>query len=215
MTTDIKRNDPFYTLGEEIGNAVTHGAAAVISVVGMVLLLIQAAGRPWETVAVSIYGASMLLLFSMSSLYHAITNVRAKRVLRVLDHSSIYLLIAGTYTPFTLVTLRGAVGWVIFGIVWSTAIFGIVLNMIGIERFKKISMFCYVASGWCIMTAALPLYRTLPWNGLMLLLAGGIFYTSGLIFYGLKRVRYMHMTWHFFVLAGAAAHYFSILFYVL
>ena len=215
MATEIKNNAPLYTLSEEIGNSITHGVGAVISIAGIVMLLLRAGGGPLETVAVAIYGASMLLLFCMSSLYHAITNVKAKRVLRVLDHSSIFLMIAGTYTPYTLIALRGAIGWTIFGVVWATAIFGIVLNFIGLERFKKVSMVCYLASSWSVVVAAIPLYNTLPWNGLMLLFTGGIFYTFGLIFYRQKKVRYTHMTWHFFVLAGAVSHYFSILLYVL
>ncbi|MDD2362268.1 MAG: hemolysin III family protein [Oscillospiraceae bacterium] len=215
MTTDIQKKGSLYTLSEEIGHSITHGIGAMISIAGIVILLLRAGGRPLETVAAAVYGASMLLLFCMSSLYHAITNVKVKKVLRVLDHSSIFLMIAGTYTPYTLISLRGAIGWTIFGVVWATAIFGIILNCIGLEKFKKISMICYIASGWCIVVAAIPLFNTLPWNGLMLLLTGGVFYTSGLIFYRQKKVRYTHLTWHFFVLAGAVAHYFSILLYVL
>lgn len=205
---------PAYTLGEEICNAITHGTAAIISAAGMVLLLLRAIDSPWKIVAVSIYGASMIILFCMSSLYHAIVNERAKRVLRVLDHTSIYFLIAGTYTPFTLITLRGALGWTLFGAVWSTAVLGVIINVINIERFKKISMLCYLAGGWCIVFAAAPLCRSLEWQGLALLLTGGLFYTAGLLFYRLKR-NYMHTVWHFFVLAGAVSHYFVILLYVL
>lgn len=215
MATNIGQRNSLYSLSEEIGNAVTHGIAAMISVLGLAALLIRAGGRPWETAAVAIYGASMLFAFSMSSLYHAITNVRVKMVFRVLDHSSVFLLIAGTYTPFTLVTLRGPIGWTVFGVVWAIAAFGITLNIIGLERFKKVSMFCYIASGWCIIAAAFPLWRALPKSGVTLLFLGGILYTSGLLFYGKKRIPYMHMTWHFFVLAGAAAHYFSIMYYVI
>ncbi|HCA31141.1 MAG TPA: hemolysin III [Ruminococcaceae bacterium] len=214
MNTSIQQRNSLYTLSEEIGNCLTHGLAAVISVWGIIMLINLTEGRPWETAAVLIYGISMLILFSMSSLYHGITNVRAKKILRSLDHSSIFILIAGTYTPFTLITLRGTVGWILFGIVWSIAIFGILLNLISVERFKKISMCCYIASGWCILTAIVPLSRSLSVNGLLLLMLGGIFYTSGLLFYRLK-TPYMHMTWHFFVLAGALTHFFSVYYHVI
>ena len=125
----------FYTLGEEIANAITHGVGSALAVAGTVILIVNAVGDPWKVVSASIYGFSMILLFTMSCLYHAITNQRAKRIIRVFDHTSIFVLIAGTYTPFTLVTLRGWVGWTIFGIVWGAAVFGIVLNIISIERF--------------------------------------------------------------------------------
>lgn len=214
MAMDVKCRLPNYTTGEEIGNAISHGIATLISSAGMVLLIINALGNALNIVAVSIYGATMILLFCMSTLYHAITNVRAKRVLRVLDHTSIFFLIAGTYTPFTLITLRGPLGWTIFGVVWATAALGVILNVIGLDRFKKVSMLCYLSSGWGIVFAAKPLYNSLEWQGLVLLLAGGLFYTAGLLFYALKK-SYTHMVWHFFVLAGAVSHYFTIVLYVL
>lgn len=215
LTMDTKIKGSFYSVGEEIGNAVTHGVGAVLAVFGTVLLLLKSAGNTWNFTACAVYGASMIVLFSLSSLYHAITNPRAKQVLRVCDHTSIFLLIAGTYTPFTLISLRGPIGWTIFGIVWATAIFGILLNFISIERFKKISMICYIASGWCVVIAIVPLVRSIAWQGLFLLILGGIFYTAGTWFYKQKSAPYTHFVWHFFVLAGAILHYFSILFFVL
>lgn len=215
MTKDVKLTGSFYTVSEEIGNAVTHGIGALLAIAGTFALLLKASDNVWDITACAIYGASMILLFSMSSLYHSITNIRVKRILRVCDHTTIYLLIAGTYTPFTLIALRGTLGWTIFGIVWGTAVLGIILNIISIERFKKISMFSYIASGWCVIMAIVPLIRILSWQGLFLLVLGGIFYTGGTLFYKQKNVKYMHLIWHFFVLAGAVAHYFCILYFVL
>ena len=166
-------------------------------------------------VSSAIYGASMLVLFLMSCLYHALTNRTAKKVMRVFDHTSIFLLIAGTYTPFTLVTLRGWVGWTIFGIVWGCAVFGIVLNIISVERFKKISMVCYIASGWCVVIAVVPLVQKMAWPGILLLVLGGVAYTAGILFNRKKSIRYFHTVWHVFVFVGALLHYFCILFYVI
>lgn len=204
-----------YTLGEELFNAITHGVGAALAIVGTIVLLASSQG-PWAVVSSAIYGASMILLFTMSCLYHSLTNPKAKYVMRVFDHTTIYLLIAGTYTPFTLVTLRADkewVAWTIFGVVWASAVVGIILNAISIERFKKISMVCYVASGWCIVAAIRPLIRTMEPKGLFLLFLGGLMYTGGIVFYALRK-RYMHSIWHLFVLAGAVLHYFCILFYV-
>ena len=193
--TGPEKKTPFYTLGEEITNSITHGVGAGMAIAGMVVLLVQS-NDVWQVVSSAIYGASMIFLFLMSCLYHALTNPTAKKVFRVFDHTSIFFLIAGTYTPFTLVTLRGWVGWTVFGVVWGVAVVGIVLNSISVERFKKISMVGYIASGW--------------W-----LILGGVFYTAGVLFYRKKGVRFMHAFWHFFVLAGAVLHYFCILFYVI
>ena len=204
-----------YSIMEEIVNAITHGLGAALAIAGVVILIVRGAGDPWKVVSASIYGASMILLFTMSCLYHAITNTRAKQVLRIFDHSTIFILIAGTYTPFTLVTLRGWVGWTIFGVVWGVAVLGVVLNAISIERFKVISMIGYVASGWCVVCAIGPMIQRMALHGLILLLLGGVAYTAGLIFYALKKVRYMHSIWHVFVFAGALLHYFCILFYVM
>ncbi|HOB37042.1 MAG TPA: hemolysin III family protein [Candidatus Avimonas sp.] len=215
MSVKTKTVQPLYSIGEEIGNAITHGIAATVSIGGIAVLVLRAGGRALETAAVAVYGLSMLLAFSMSTLYHALTNQKAKRVLRVLDHASIYLLIAGTYTPFTLIILKGAVGWIIAAAVWCTAVFGIILKLISVDRFKKISMACYVSAGWCILAAIRPICKNLPLAGLLLLFAGGLFYTTGLIFYSRKKIRYMHTAWHIFVLAGAALHYFCVLLYVL
>lgn len=210
----IPRPGSFYGLGEEIANAVTHGVGGLLAIAGTVILIINSVGDPWKVVSSSIYGFSMILLFTMSCLYHALTNPKAKKVIRVFDHTSIFLLIAGTYTPFTLVTLRGWVGWTIFGLVWAAAVVGIVLNAVSIERFKKFSMICYIASGWCVVIAMVPLFQRMAIMGVILLLLGGLLYTGGILFYRKKGVKVMHALWHGFVLSGALLHYFSILFYV-
>ena len=181
-----------YSIMEEIANAATHGLGALLAVAGTVLLLLKTTGDPWKVVSASIYGASMIILFTMSCLYHALANPKAKEVLRIFDHATIYLLIAGTYTPFTLVALRGWVGWTIFGVVWGAAIFGIILNAISIERFKVVSMICYIASGWCVIAAIGPLIKVMEPAGILLLVSGGVAYTAGLVFYALKNIRYMH-----------------------
>ncbi len=204
----------FYTLGEEIGNAITHGVGAGLGVWGLVMLILKAAD-PWQVVSCCLYGASLILLFTMSCLYHALSNESAKRVMRVFDHTSIFLLIAGTYTPYTLVTLRGPLGWVLFGLVWGAAVVGITLNAVSIERFKTFSMICYIAAGWVVVIAIVPMIRQLAFGGLLLLLAGGLLYTGGILFYRKKTVRWFHMVWHLFVLAAAICHYFSIYCFVI
>lgn len=209
-----KKPARMYTVGEEIFNAVSHGVGAALGIAGLVILLL-CSDSAWELVSCAIYGASMILLFLMSCLYHALAAPKAKKVFRVFDHTSIFLLIAGTYTPFTLVTLRGWIGWTLFGIVWAAAVLGVVLNAVSIERFRRFSQICYVASGWCILIAFVPLWQNLALPGILLLLAGGVVYTVGILFYRSKKHRYFHSVWHLFVLAGAILHYFSILFYVI
>ena len=212
--TGPEKKTPFYTLGEEITNSSTHGVGAGRAIAGMVVQHVQS-NDVWQVVSSALYGASMIFLFLVSCLYHALTNPTAKKVFRVFDHTSIFFLIAGTYTPFTLVTLRGWVGWTVFGVVWGVAVVGIVLNSISVERFKKISMVGYIASGWCVIAAIVPLVRRMALPGVILLILGGVFYTAGVLFYRKKGVRFMHAFWHFFVLAGAVLHYFCILFYVI
>ena len=208
---------PKVTTAEEIINAITHGLGALLGIAGTAIAIVWAAlyGDAFGVVSAAIYGATLIILFTMSTLYHALTHEGAKKVFRIFDHCSIFLLIAGTYTPYTLVSLRGAFGWTIFGIIWGLAILGIVLNAISIEHFKKFSMICYIAMGWLIIIAIKPMIHALDFPALILLLAGGIAYTAGAIFYGLKKIRFMHGVWHLFVLAGGILHYFSILLYVL
>ena len=161
-----------------------------------------------------VYSFSLFALYLASTLYHACPNRRVKGVLQVLDHCSIFLLIAGTYTPYTLITLRGAFGWTLFAVVWGAAIVGVVLNAIDVQKYSRVSMVCYVAMGWVVVLAIRPLMASLAWNGLVLLALGGVFYTVGIVFYVIRR-SYMHSIWHLFVLAGSVCHYLSILLYVI
>jgi len=204
------------TLKEELINSITHGLGALLGIAGTAVAIVWAAlfGNAYSVVSAAIYGATLIILYTMSTLYHAITNETAKKVFRVFDHCSIFLLIAGTYTPFTLVTLNGALGWTLFGIIWGFTLLGVALNAVSLEKFKVFSMICYIAMGWLIIIAAKPTVAALGWGPVMLLLFGGISYTVGVIFYGLK-IRYMHGIWHLFVLAGSVLHYFCILLYVL
>lgn len=202
-----------YTLGEEIFNSVTHGVGSLLSIAGTVVLIVLAAinSDAWAVVSCAIYGSSLIILYTMSTLYHAITNKTAKAFFRIMDHNTIFFLIAGTYTPITLVALRGALGWVLFGIVWGAAAIGIVLNSIDLEKFRKPSVVCYVAMGWVIIIAIRPMIQHVTPLSLWFLFIGGLCYTVGIIFYALKKVKYFHSVWHIFTVAGSVFHYFSIL----
>lgn len=207
---------PHYTLGEEIFNSVSHGVGVALACVGFGILIVLSAlyGDAWAVSSSIVYSFSLFALYLASTLYHACPNRRVKGVLQVLDHCSIFLLIAGTYTPYTLITLRGALGWSLFAVVWGAAIVGVVLNAIDVQKYSRISMVCYVAMGWVVVLAIRPLMASLAWNGLVLLALGGIFYTVGIVFYVIRR-SYMHSIWHLFVLAGSVCHYLSILLYVI
>lgn len=209
---------PKYSLSEELLNAISHGLGALFGIVGTVLCIVKAAntGDPWRIVSGSIFGVTVLLLYLMSCLYHALKVNMAKRVFRVIDHCTIFLLIAGTYTPFTLVTLRGTIGWVLFGIVWGMAVLGITLNAVNLKKFSKISVACYLVMGWAIVAAFQPLAEALAPQGVSLLIWGGIAYTIGAILYGIgAKVKYFHSVFHFFCLAGTVLHFFAIYLYVL
>ena len=202
-----------YTLGEEIFNSVSHGVGAGLSIAGTVILIITSAihSNAWGVVSSCIYGASLIILYTMSTLYHSFTNKKAKAFFRIMDHNTIFLLIAGTYTPITLYFLGGVTGWVLFGIVWGSAIFGIVMNSINLEKARIPSIFCYVAMGWVIIFAIKPLILAMPKISLIFLVGGGVFYTLGIIFYAIKKIKYFHSVWHLFTIAGSILHYFSIL----
>ena len=206
-----------YSLGEEIFSAVTHGVGALLSVAALVLMLVRAAhyGDVFSVVSAAIFGSSLILLYTMSTLYHALAPDGAKRVFRIFDHTSIFLLITGTYTPYLLVTLRGALGWTLFGILWALTAVGIVMDSIFLEKFHKIEQFLFVAMGWCILFSGKTLLHRLALPGLILLFAGGLFYTGGILFYRAKHIRYMHPIWHIFVLLGSICQFFSIYLYVL
>lgn len=202
-----------YTLGEEIFNSVSHGAGSLLSIAGTVILIIFSVlyANTWAVVSSCIYGASLIILYTMSTLYHAITNEKAKKFFRIMDHNTIFFLIAGTYTPLTLFCLNGWLGWTLFGIVWGAAIIGIVLNSIDLERFRKPSVVCYILMGWVIIFAIKPLMESIPQISLIFLLTGGVFYTVGVIFYAIKKIKYFHSIWHLFTIVGSIFHYFSIL----
>ena len=210
MGVKIKRQ---YTLGEEIFNSVSHGMGSLLAIAGTVVLITLSAiySDEWAVVSSCIYGGSLIILYTMSTLYHAISHPKAKAFFRIMDHNTIFFLIAGTYTPYTLVPLRGTVGWILFGVVWGAAVVGIILNSIDLERFKKISLVCYVLMGWVIIFAIKPMMENMSSVSLILLLLGGIFYTVGIIFYVIKKIKYFHSIWHLFTVAGSVLHYFSIL----
>ena len=172
-------------------------------------------GTAWVTVSCSIFAATLVLVYLCSTLYHSLQRTRARYVFRVLDHSAIYLLIAGTYTPFTLVSLRGPVGWVLFGVVWTLAVAGVIFKSLAVDRFAVASALIYLFQGWFVVFAARPLFQSVPTQGLLLLAAGGLAYTLGVLFFAFDRIPYFHAAWHIFVLTGSAAHYCAILFYVI
>jgi hemolysin III len=206
-----------YSVGEEIAHALTHGLGVVLAIVGLTVMVARAAlyGNNWHVAAASVFGATLVLMYSASTLYHSIPLPRAKKVLRIIDHSTIYFLIAGTYTPFTLVTLHGFWGWLLFGITWGLALAGVVFKIYATGRFEKLSLAIYLGMGWCIVIAIKPLWRTLEPGGLVLMALGGLSYTGGVAFYVWERLRYHHAIWHGFVLAGSVLQYFAVLFYVI
>jgi len=204
---------PRYSPGEEIANSVTHGVGVVLSVAALAVLATLAAlrGNAWHIVGCSVFGATLVVLYLASTLYHGVRWPRAKRVLRVLDHSAIFLLIAGTYTPFTLVTLRGAWGWSLFGVIWGLAALGIVSRVTFLRRFPVVSVVLYLAMGWAVVVAARPLLSAVDMGGLLLLVGGGVAYTGGVAFYAWQRLPYHHAIWHGFVLLGSTLHVLAVL----
>jgi len=198
---------------EEIANTITHGIGLLLSIAGFVVLLIFAIlrGTASHIVACSIYGATLICLYTASTLYHAVITPRLKRILKIFDHSAIYLLIAGTYTPFLLLNLRGAWGWSLFGVVWGLAFAGIIFKFWFVDHFPFLSTSVYIAMGWLVIVAAKPVLAHIPTATVLWLLAGGLLYTSGVIFYAWKRLPYNHVVWHLFVLAGSTCHYFAVL----
>ena len=197
-------------------NSISHLIGSAAALAGTACLIVAAArqGDPWKLVSFSIYGVSLVLLYGFSTLYHSLPG-RGKAVFRTLDHLAIYLLIAGTYTPFTLVTLKGPWGWSIFGVVWGLAVFGIVLDTLGTRGPRIVPMVIYLLMGWLVVIALKPLMANLPLTGGLWLLTGGLFYTTGIVFYALdKQVRHFHGIWHLFVIAGSLFHYITIFYYV-
>ena len=209
---------PHYTLGEELMNSISHGVGALFGIVALVLCVVRAAqsGDPYRIVSGAIFGFTALILYLLSCLYHALKVNKAKRVFRVIDHCTIFLLIAGTYTPYTLVSLRDSVGWWVFGVIWATAIVGIVLNAVSLKKFSKISVALYLIMGWMIIIAYQPMVQAIPGGGMQLLVWGGVAYTVGAILYGVgSRKKYFHSIFHFFCMIGTALHFLSIYLYVM
>lgn len=215
--TTLHVNVPQYSPREELANSITHGVGAVLAVGALAILTAYASlfGNTWHIVSCSIFGGTLILLYTTSTLYHSIQIPEAKPVLRVLDHAAIFLLIAGTYTPFLLVNIRGPWGWSLFGVVWTIALLGVIFQVSLLRRWPVASVGLYVGMGFLIVVAIEPLVATLTPDGLRLLIAGGLAYILGLVFYGWRRMPYHHAVWHLFVLAGSTFHFFSILFYVI
>jgi hemolysin III len=199
---------------EELAHSITHGIGVVIGIAVLTVLVVFSSLRKsaWEVVSCAIYGTTFILLFLGSTLYHAAQNPRTRRVLKIVDHSAIYLLIAGTYTPFALAPLRGALGWTVLGAIWGSALLGIAFKILFTGRFKAVSLISYLFMGWFCVIAVQPLYRELNTTGFVFLVAGGLCYTFGAIFYAWKALPWSHTIWHLFVLAGSVCHFFSILF---
>lgn len=212
---------PDYTRGEEIANMVTHIIGGVFALAAIPLLVVTAAlrGDPWAVVSGAVYGATLLIMFTVSSIYHGLKPGKAKRVMRVIDHCDIYFLIAGTYTPILLVGIRPinpAMAWTLFGVEWGLAAVAVTLNAIDLKRFEKISMVCYIGMGWGVIVMIEPTIQAMTMSGFALLLAGGIAYTIGAVLYAVgKKVRYMHSVFHVFVLIGSVLHFLAILLYIM
>jgi hemolysin III len=202
---------------EEVFNSVTHGAGALLSTACLALLVIYASlyGTARHVVGCSVFGSSLVLLYTASTLYHSARSPRWKHIFKTLDHACIYLLIAGTYTPFTLVTLQGGLGWTLFGIVWGIAVLGIIFKIFFVYRFRTAATAAYLLMGWLVVAAIKPLIASLPPAGLAWLVAGGLSYTLGAVFYLWKSLPYSHAVWHLFVLAGSACHFFAVLLHVI
>lgn len=206
-----------FTKGEEIANAITHGIGAVLSIAALVVLIVSSSlyGTPWHIVSFTIFGVSMVVLYLSSTMVHALPQGKAKDLFEVFDHSSIYLFIAGTYTPFTLIVIQGSLGWTMFGVVWALAVGGTVFKVFFVKKYLFTSTILYIAMGWMVTIGWNQIVENLPRNGVILLVIGGICYTFGAIFYVWRGFTYHHAVWHLFVLAGTATHFFCVLLYVL
>jgi len=207
-------NQSVYSLSEDIVNSITHAVGLGMSLAGSAFLISLAIlhGNAWYIVGSGIYGASLFVLYLASTLYHGFRNARAKTIFKIVDHASIYLLIAGTYTPFLLVDLRGPWGWSLLGIIWSMAILGVIFKIFLIDHFRKLSTLVYVLMGWLCIIALKQMLLAIPPVNLILIVIGGLIYTAGVIFYAWHRLPYNHAVWHLFVLGGSICHYLSILF---
>ena len=207
--------DTHHRLGDILANAITHGIGAILAIAGAIYLVAASTrGSLRLIVSCSVFSATLVLVYLCSTLYHSLVRTRARHVFRVLDHSAIYLLIAGTYTPFAVVSLHSALGWWIFGVEWALALAGVVFKSFAVNRFAVASALVYLFQGWFGVFAVRLLAHAIGWHGVMWLAAGGLAYTLGIVFFALDRLRYFHAAWHVFVLAGSMAHYVAILLYV-
>ena len=206
-----------YSMAEEIANAVTHGIGALLSVAALTLMVMVALNSedPTRLISAYVYGISLVVLFCVSTMYHSIPGSRTKNILQLIDHMAIYLLIAGTYTPVLLISMKGAWGYSLLGIIWCMALFGIVFKIIYRMKHPRISLFTYIAMSWCILVASSELFAKVPPGALWLLLIGGIIYTLGTIFYTMDNIPYNHAVWHIFVLGGSAFHFFAVYLYII
>jgi hemolysin III len=213
--SEIDIHDRVPTLGEELANSLSHGVGLVLAITAAPILIVATVryGTAWNTVGVSVFAASMIALYLASTLYHAVTHPGAKRIFRLVDHSAIFLLIAGTYTPFTLGIMRGAWGWTMFGLVWGLAIFGLTAKAVFGAHRRWLTVPLYLVMGWLVVIAAPEVLNRVPMSGLAWLLAGGVAYTVGVGFFAAHRVRYSHFAWHLFVIAGTTCHFFAVLWY--
>ncbi|MBS3757786.1 MAG: hemolysin III family protein [Desulfobacterales bacterium] len=209
-----EKKPPQYSIIEEIANSITHGIGACLALVGLVCLILYSGNYrdAWRVVGFSIFGASLFLLYLSSTLYHAFPNGRIKHFLRLMDHSAIFLLIAGTYTPVLLIAMRGPWGWTLFGLIWAMALAGWIFELAFLGRFKKASLTIYIGMGWLAVIAVKPMLTLLPTGLLVYIVLGGLFYTTGIIFYVSRRLPYHHAIWHLFVLAGSTLHFLGMLF---
>jgi hemolysin III len=213
---EINKRLHFYTQAEEKANSLTHAAGVVLSLGGLILLVTATAqqGDPRRLVSCTIYGVTLLLFYSFSTIYHSARRPRTKYLFRILDHVSIYLVIAGTYTPFALVTLQGAWGWSLFGVIWGLAIIGAVFKTFLTHRLRVLGPIFYIAMGWLVIIAVKPLLAVLPLAGFWWLVAGGVIYTVGVLFYAIEKIPYNHTIWHVFVLVASVCHYLAVYWYV-
>ena len=213
----LNMDPPVYSIKEEVANSITHGIGLILAIAGLAILVGFASrlGNTWHMVSCTIFATTLILQYTFSTLYNSIQIPRTKSIMRVLDHSAIFLLIAGTYTPFMLVNLRGTWGWTLFGAVWTLALLGVLFQVSLLRRWQGISLSLYIGMGWVVVVAIKPMLDAVAPGGLILLLLGGLAYTSGVGFYLWKSLRYNHAIWHGFVLAGSILHFFAVLFYVI
>lgn len=206
-----------YTLGEEIFNSTSHAIGAILSILALIIMIWLSVSTKNTVGVISsiVFGFTLILLYTSSTLYHALTNKTAKKVFQIFDHCSIYLLIAGSYTPFALMVIGGSKGWIIFGIIWLCAVLGIILNSINLKKFQLFSIVLYVGMGWTAIFYIKDIFASLDLGGIILLAVGGVLYTLGIIFYLVKKIKYFHSIWHLFVLAGSMCHVLCVILFVL